>query len=450
MEIPADKTDAGTDVDVTLSPVVVNKDSVRWEALVLPHTPSQAATAGRFFAFTLGGKTYEYKMANETFEKGTKYRYDFMLSGPPKITPQPPTTAPDGMTNCYMVAPGGTVTFRVSRAYTFEDDEFTNTLRVDNVDIYPHEFTPVVLWEDADVIIDEKLAVSGKGKNAKLTVETNSSPGNAVVAIKVGNTIVWSYHIWVTEYAPDGTNTFTANSGYVFMNRNLGATHYNLEDGVKTFGLLYQWGRKDPFPGSISGAAGWSTGGIDSGFEGLGSGGTTLTGNNDTGIKTSIKNPQCFYIYNPANYNWLPDIDNNLWNQATTNQKTIYDPCPSGWRVPAFLANTLDADHSPWKGYASLSGTDTWGKWPSGTLTGGMIFGHTTADRNQNAQHPAAGGRAYSIGTGADWGYRGFYWTGTHTSTYTTVIMFFKWDGEINLVEVSPRAAGFSVRCVQE
>ena len=42
-------------------------------------------------------------------------------------------------------------------------------------------------------------------------------------------------------------------SAYQFMTRNLGAiadASANGNAGPETFGLLYQWGRKDPFPGA--------------------------------------------------------------------------------------------------------------------------------------------------------------------------------------------------------
>jgi hypothetical protein len=230
------------------------------------------------------------------------------------------------------------------------------------------------------------------------------------------------------------------------MNRNLGATAHNLSDAPKTYGLFYQWGRKDPFPGSCEGSAGWPSGGFDPGFDGLGTGGTTLTGTNANGIISSIKNPQHFYLGGSVN-NWLPAIDDNLWNDQTTNQKTIYDPCPSGWRVPRFLNNTNDENHSPWKGYTSTDTEDKWGSWDlsSNALTGGMIFGSTT-----NAQYPGAGYRGYGKGASGDAGAVGHLWCATSQNSGNVIILRYANTGQSALHTSPVRASGFSVRCVQE
>jgi uncharacterized protein (TIGR02145 family) len=360
-----------------------------------------------------------------------------------------------------MIAPNSSKSFPVLRAYAHNGVRFTGTLHTGGT--YNGEFGAEVVWDDAGVIDESVLKVEGSGKNAMVTVKTKdpgTSPngGNALVKIyKAGDgtqTPVWSYHIWVTDYVPDGTNTFTANSGYVFMNRNLGATAYNLSDAPKTYGLLYQWGRKDPFPGSYEGSAGWPSGGIDDGFN-LGSATAMSETTNAAGIIASIKNPQRFYSHiNTTHYNWLPSIDHNLWNQATTNQKTIYDPCPSGWRVPRALDNTYDADHSPWKGYASTNTEDKWGSWTSSTLTAGMTFGPDTSSKDPNAQYPAAGYRSSNNGSFSGEGANGNYWSVSpynDSNNYHQVLnLGFTSDGGVYVYGNSYRAYGFSVRCVQE
>jgi hypothetical protein len=56
--------------------------------------------------------------------------------------------------------------------------------------------------------------------------------------------ILWSWHIWLVQ-DQIGYNTYANNAG-VLMDRNLGATSA-IEYDSGTIGLLYQWGRKDPF-----------------------------------------------------------------------------------------------------------------------------------------------------------------------------------------------------------
>jgi len=95
-----------------------------------------------------------------------------------------------------------------------------------------------------------------------VNANSNSATGNAVIAVYSGanqtGDILWSWHIWVTNYDPDvpsaGDTCIVHNLAgvnYVFMDRNLGATTATVSIST-TMGLLYQWGRKDPFTGSSS------------------------------------------------------------------------------------------------------------------------------------------------------------------------------------------------------
>jgi hypothetical protein len=103
------------------------------------------------------------------------------------------------------------------------------------------------------------------GPAGRFTVTANTpasnNGGNAVVQIKNGsNEVLWSWHIWVTGYDPNsGGTTYSRSNGtktYVFMDRNLGATaaatSTATDQASAVSGLLYQWGRKDPFPGASS------------------------------------------------------------------------------------------------------------------------------------------------------------------------------------------------------
>ena len=70
-----------------------------------------------------------------------------------------------------------------------------------------------------------------------------------MIAVKdASGKILWSWHIWATDFDPNAkTLKYTNDNGstWEFMDRNLGAA--NAESGsFGAFGLLYQWGRKDP------------------------------------------------------------------------------------------------------------------------------------------------------------------------------------------------------------
>ena len=113
------------------------------------------------------------------------------------------------------------------------------------------------------------------------------------------------------------------------MDRNLGALRNtfskssNLE-AAQAYGLLYQWGRKDPMPGSADGSAEE----INTLFNGDGV--AIKLGNASGGsFDNSIKNPSVFYKnYYASSSSWGPE------------NKTIYDPCPKGWKVPDFYSTT--------------------------------------------------------------------------------------------------------------
>lgn len=96
----------------------------------------------------------------------------------------------------------------------------------------------------------------------------SASEGNAVVAARNGTTILWSWHIWTTAaFDRDGIKVQTYETrprngvaGYVditkrqfkMMDRHLGAASgaaTKIEaEAIKTYGLYFQFGRKDPFP----------------------------------------------------------------------------------------------------------------------------------------------------------------------------------------------------------
>ena len=128
-----------------------------------------------------------------------------------------------------------------------------------------------------------------------MTVTASTTPGSALVAIKKGSTILWSYLIWVTESAPAET---TLPSGAKALPA-LGGNCY------------FQWGRKDPLLSS-----------------------TERVENPESGcLAYSILHPTAYIKFNSSNYDWTDVIDWTLWGEGVA--KTVWDPCPTGYRVPA-------------------------------------------------------------------------------------------------------------------
>lgn len=203
-----------------------------------------------------------------------------------------------------------------------------------------------VLWESFGTNVTPNVGDMVKSvsyKNGEITFQTAETftKGNAVIAAKdVSGNILWSWHIWLTD-VPQG-QVYYNNAG-TMMDRNLGATSATPGD-VGALGLLYQWGRKDPFLGSSAL--------IENDGEAVSVSKSTITwplpveSDPLTGtIEYALTNPTTFIMYNyhtlgyeVCNYDWYYtgscDIyDNTRWS-TSENVKSIYDPCPSGWRVP--------------------------------------------------------------------------------------------------------------------
>jgi uncharacterized protein (TIGR02145 family) len=302
-----------------------------------------------------------------------------------------------------------------------------------------------VVWDDNGVI--NKCEKTGSGKDTKITVTTNNKTGNAVVKIyrTDNNKIIWSYHIWVTNPVQTWENTKQTAGTYIFMDRSLGATE--AANSLAGRGLLYQWGRKDPFPGGTTGTAGYAA--LASKFEGMpgskDAGSKTVSSSNvDGAIIESILNPARFYSTKSSG-NWLPALRNDLWNSAA-GDKTIYDPCPAGWRVPVRSGTSDSNDYSPWKGFASTSSEDKWGAWTSGSNGGGMILSN---DYNEKAYYAAGGYRYHGDGAPNNGGYNGTWWTSSVTDSFIYTL-YINYNGAIELDKANFRAYGYSVRCVKE
>jgi hypothetical protein len=93
--------------------------------------------------------------------------------------------------NCYIVAPGAKIYIPVFRANEHE----LNTIGVGTV------FTAESLWTDTPGLLAEWAAYSIGSTGAIGVKASGGKSGNAVVAVKVGDVIKWSWHIWVTDPA---------------------------------------------------------------------------------------------------------------------------------------------------------------------------------------------------------------------------------------------------------
>lgn len=145
--------------------------------------------------------------------------------------------------------------------------------------------------------------------------------GNALIAARNdSDEIMWSWHIWLPYGGSVASGTL--GNGTVCMDRNLGAL--SASTTANSIGLLYQWGRKDPFMGPyqligycntlmLTNPAGAITQQLT----------TTAT------VAWSILNPTVIVDKESGGY-W----DSENLASWTGTGKTTHDPCPPGWRIP--------------------------------------------------------------------------------------------------------------------
>lgn len=229
--------------------------------------------------------------------------------------------------NCHIAAPGSTITIKAVKGNSTEELDFNNASLV---------------WQDELGLVK---SVAGNGAAKAIVVELNANKsGNAVVAAKKDGVIVWSWHVWVTDFDPEADPmVYTgANGTYTFMDRNLGAST-NEKYKAGALGLFYQWGRKDPFVGADGVESSVYVKKYDIDGNAIREVTETRPIYEDfttTNLQLAIQNPTVFYTAPSSAWpvvDWLTDDaqlqDNDLWG-GVSGRKTIYDPCPEGWMIP--------------------------------------------------------------------------------------------------------------------
>lgn len=290
--------------------------------------------------------------------------------------------------NSYMVEPDGkTIMIPVSRANAATDPD--QNLGADATGlggVTADNFTVELVWSDTPVgdggVLRAIGAKSYKGQG--YVYATPGVPGNAVVCIKVDGKIKWSWHIWVTEPVGQGTDPET---GLTWMDRNLGAKSdtplvngaYDEAQWIKTLGLYYQWGRKDAFPSSD----GTPKAGSNTAFNNqiyytpTETSGTTddLPLGSYTGLSDMVQNPLNFATDSGTYLGSLNEKEmNDSWG-GISGEKTLYDPCPPGWRVPPIqvgAVNSWGVDNDP--GWAAFVNKGRVFNGVNGTATLGHFY----------------------------------------------------------------------------
>ncbi|TCO84878.1 hypothetical protein EV202_1591, partial [Bacteroides heparinolyticus] len=341
-----------------------------------------------------------------------------------------------------------------------------------------------LIWQDALNLVTD-VALSSDGHFLEFTVgQATICQGNAVAAVRdASNTVLWSWHIWVTDYKPGATGTTTPdkeitnhqNKKYKIMTLNLGwcdgkevayaertvqvrfkqkpTAGYTSAD-PKTFTVkqkahtitetwnqtYYQWGRKDPFVGAFEDPDGNSKSINKTWYD---VSGTTHTNelpafqNFSTGsacITRGITEPGTFSINSSMDglYYNLWDANNNT-TSANDNLvvKTIYDPSPVGYKLPpsnVFTGFTITGTNGTWN--------EGWNFYCDPSKTTSVFFPASGHRWNYNAVSTSVGSIAH-------------YWTAGPYNTYYGWIMIF-YPNSVYTQYKAERSRGYSVRATQE
>ena len=291
--------------------------------------------------------------------------------------------------NCYVAPTRSMVKFRADVKGNGENRDNSRYVATYGVEIESASYADVV-WEatyDGDktrsvrIIDSEPIYADGY-----IYLGTGDVEGNALVAVyDGGGKLLWSWHLWVT----DAEIVDSEANGLKWMDRNLGALSNEMDD-ISNRGMLYQWGRKEPFLPSPAEYVAMPTHSYDDDYN------LTETEEEYAAIQAEIEakrmvvnvnNPQTGngeyeweYVGFPAPvalnapgnveyalehpttflacrsdipigeyvFDWymqqdlmntsgvMMQSDSQLWGDAEkgTEYKTIFDPCPPGYCVP--------------------------------------------------------------------------------------------------------------------
>ena len=348
-----------------------------------------------------------------------------------------------------------------------------------------------IVWTDeANIVRSNAVSIHRDASgNAFVKFEVKQADiksGNTVIAVKKGNTIVWSWHLWFAPKDALEKIAVTNKEGkvYNFTKETLGwkpitwtGTPYTSTREVKvkieqTVGhtgqkqisyvtikqrpttsaiegitTLYQWGRKDAFPG------------LSGNVEGV-----NRTPGDKIYLQAIIQNPGNFYItrlsggaidggsYLTQYYNFY-----NLWsinNTKTGGQdkgnddpviKTIYDPSPVGFTVPGGNAFTGFTETGRNRATMNVDGTGVKSVFDAN-------MGHhywTNSNKEETIFFPAAG--YMDNGNGALLWHKqyGDFWTALPADINNGCVMGIQHDFTYPRF-VNVRTYGFSIRPAAE
>lgn len=314
-----------------------------------------------------------------------------------------------------------------------------------------------VVWQSSSALVQHLQLVDGKVSfyvDADSDDDTQLKEGNALIgAYGADGTLIWSWHIWIADYDPAGAGGSVELNGHTMMTRNLGAlanADTDDEEILASYGMYYQWGRKEPFIGPLTFDA--SNGSSAAMYNNAGTRVYLKVEASDAETGTqryAVANPLTFITVSEKDADWLQDAAAERWSEES---KTLYDPCPYGWRVAPVSAFrdlsiaddlTADADYASKYGWTLTDGS-------SSSLF--MAAGRRTW-LNASIQNNFDESLLSRLGEMQPWA--GYYWTGAADASLASACCLWLKADEVAASGVwagrpMGRANGMQVRCVRE
>ena len=331
-----------------------------------------------------------------------------------------------------------------------------------------------IVWTDQSGIIEaSSLGIEDAGTNAFVhfrVPQDKIKNGNAVIAVKnASGTVMWSWHLWFDHSDVLNTVPCTNYQGqvYKFTKQTLGFAYrkwetstydkprvarVKVEQTVANGGTkqsayvtitqnprsvkeisstLYQFGRKDAMPG----------------IDAVSDGSFTPNGGDNMSIQNGIQHPEILYSDGTSWY-YIPPTGYtyyNLWSMDNTTYgyndnavvKTIYDPCPAGFHMPASNAFTGFTTNGLSSGLMNVSGAWDYGwNFKAGGSSTATVYFPASGCRGSN-------GSLYYVGE------YGIYLSAVPNSLHNDCHMYF-YQTSISPQNYGYRSTGKSVRPVAE
>lgn len=347
--------------------------------------------------------------------------------------------------NCYVVSKPGKYKFPLVYGNAIKNGQVNTAAFTNNGGANSHDFVSAdgavitkpyitsisnVSIENSDVenVISNCVILQGDDCNY-IQFNVNEVPSTGANVILHGSSTMteeyWSWHIWLWPHDLSPVEITNATGvKYNIMPVNL-ASKYD-SDGTHIKNWFYQWGRPNPMllPSAWNSKTNHTPGSI-------------TKASKASNLQEGLANPSTFYYNSASPYNWFDTKSYyNLWDAACTGTdnsdndtiKTVYDPCPVGWKVPN--GNTFT-------GFSLLS-----------SANGIVKFTRYSGD-TVGVGFPMSGYRNNSAGSLYGVGSDGYVWlSSAYSQDYAYYLSFS--SSYVYPQRINRRADGFSVLPVQD